>query len=75
VKSNILLVLYKPAAPTTQAIASAIERAAERAKLPSTLWQPLLDALAAKSTLVDVRKAIYAMHDATDKYLDETVPR
>jgi hypothetical protein len=75
VKSNILLALYKPDSPTTQAIAAAIERAGERAKLPSTLWQPLLDALAAKSTLVDVRKAVYSLHDATDKYLDETKPR
>jgi hypothetical protein len=75
VKSNILLVIYKPASPTTEAISAAIERAAERAKLPSTLWQPLLDALAAKGTLVDLRKAVYAMHEATDKYLDETVPR
>ncbi len=75
VKSNILLVIYKPDAPTTQAIAAAIERAGERAKLPATLLQPLLDTLAAKATLVDVRKAVYELHGATDKYLDETAPR
>jgi hypothetical protein len=75
VKSNILLVLYKPDSPTAQAIGTAIERAGERANLPSTLWQPLLDTLAAKGTLVDVRKAVYALHAATDKYLDESVPR
>ena len=34
VKSNILLVIYKPEAPTTQAIGVAIEKAGERAKLP-----------------------------------------
>ncbi|MEX0642584.1 MAG: hypothetical protein WD468_07775 [Pirellulales bacterium] len=75
VKSNILLVLYKPGAPTTEAIAAAIERAGERAKLPATLWRPLLDALAAKGTLSDVRQAVYQLHEATDKYLDEAVSR
>lgn len=75
VKSNILLVIYKPGAATTQAIASAIEKAGERAKLPATLWQPLLDTLAAKGSLADVRKSVYQLHDATDKYLDEAVPQ
>jgi hypothetical protein len=75
VKSNILLVIYQPGSPTTGAIAAAIEKAAERAKLPETLTRPLLDALAAKSTMVDVRRAVYELHAATDKYLDETAPR
>lgn len=71
VKSNILLVIYKPDSPTTKAIADAIERAGERAKLPATLWQPLIDTLAAKGSLTDVRKAVFELHEATDKYLDE----
>ena len=75
VKSNILLVIYKPGVPATEAIAAAIEKAAARAKLPETLTRPLLDALAAKATMVDVRKAVYELHAATDKYLDETAPR
>lgn len=75
VKSNILMVLYKPGSPTTQAIGTAIERAGERAKLPATLLHPLVDVLAAKGTITEVRKAVKELHAATDKYLDESQPK
>jgi hypothetical protein len=70
VKSNLLLVLYRPGSPTSDAIASAIEQAGPRAKLPNTMWQPLLDTLAARASLADVRKGVYKLHEEADKFLD-----
>jgi hypothetical protein len=69
VKSNLLLVLYKPGTPTTEAIATAIEQAGSRAKLPQELWQPLLDVLASRPSQADVQRAVFKLHADVDKYL------
>jgi hypothetical protein len=74
VKSNVLLVVYQPDAPIVEKIALSIGQAGRTAELPATLWQPLLDALAAKESVADVRQAVDKLHDATTKYLDKSAP-
>jgi hypothetical protein len=70
VKSNILLVIYQPGAPTAEAIAAAIAQAGPRAKLPAELWRPLLDTLKSGADMSAVRKAVFRLHAETDKYLE-----
>jgi hypothetical protein len=69
VKSNLLLVLYQSGAPTTEAIATAIEQAGSRANLPPEVWQPLLDVLASRASQADVQKAVFKLHAEVDDYL------
>jgi hypothetical protein len=68
-KSNLLRVLYSPGSGTTEAISGAIAQAAPRADLPATLWQPLLDLLAAKADPAEVRKAVQSFHAEVERHL------
>jgi hypothetical protein len=68
-KSNLLLVLYKPDSPAVEHIATAIRNVAPRAGLPPELWQPLLDTLASGATPADVRAAVRQLHADVDAYL------
>jgi hypothetical protein len=68
-KSNLLRVMYSPGSGTTEAISGAIAQAAPRADLPPTLWQPLLDLLAAKADPAEVRKAVQSFHAEVERNL------
>ena len=74
VKSNILLVLYQPGAPAVKALAAAIDPAAQRAKLPSELWQPLLKLLDDGAPAKEVRDAVFQLHADVDRYLSTAKP-
>ena len=68
-KSNLLRVLYSPGSAATEAISAAIAQAAPRAELPATMWQPLLDLLAAKADPGEVRKAVQSFHTEVERHL------
>jgi hypothetical protein len=69
VKSNILLVLYQPEAPVVKSLTVAIDQAAERANLPSELWQPLIKLLDDNAPAKEVRDAVFQLHADVDRYL------
>ncbi len=68
-KSNTLLLLYRPGSATTNSISAAISQAAPQARLPAELWKPLVDVLGKQSSLADVQAAIRQMHNDVDRYL------
>jgi hypothetical protein len=70
-KTNILLVLYSPGISEADSIAQAVTEAAPRAKLPSDLWQPVVDAIQKKAPPADVRLAVQRLHTEADKYLTQ----
>src|SRR6185436_4812231 len=70
-KSNILLLLYTPNSSAGNAISAAITAAAPKAKLPSELWQPLVDALNKQAPPADVRAAVKKLHIDVDQYLSQ----
>ncbi len=69
VKSNLLLVLYQPDAPTVEAIADAISQAGSRANLTAELAKPLLNVLERQASPADVRTAVDRFHKEVDLYL------
>jgi hypothetical protein len=73
VKSNLLILLYQPGSSTTETISTAIAQAAPRAKLPSELWQPLVDSLKKGAPLADVRAAVRQFHADVDQFLAKSV--
>jgi hypothetical protein len=68
-KSNLLLVLYVPRSSSTDAIATAINKAAPLAQLPADLWRPLLDMLANRAEPVNVRRAVVNFHTEVERHL------
>jgi uncharacterized protein YegL len=74
VKTNILLVLYQPEAPVVKSLTVAIDQAAERANLPSELWQPLVKLLDDGAPAKDVRNAVFQLHDDVDRHLRTASP-
>lgn len=68
-KSNTLLLVYRPGSATTNSISAAIAQAAPQARLPAELWKPLVDLLGKQSSLTDVQAAIRQMHNDVDRYL------
>jgi hypothetical protein len=68
-KSNLLLVLYKPGSTAVGHISAAIEKAGPRSGVPADLWQPLLDTLSADSPQAAVRTAVKQMHAEVDHHL------
>jgi hypothetical protein len=68
-KSNLLLVLYVPRSSSTDAIATAINKAAPLAQLPADLWRPLLDMLANRADPVNVRRAVVNFHTDVERHL------
>lgn len=69
VKSNLLLVLYKPGSSAANAISTAIAGAAPRANLPPELWQPLLDTISTQTPPARVQAAVRQLHADVDKHL------
>ena len=69
VKSNLLLVLYKPGSSAANAISTAIDGAAPRANLPPELWQPLLDSISNQAPPARVQAAVRQLHADVDKHL------
>jgi len=69
VKSNLLLVLYKPGSSAANAISTAIAGAAPRANLPPELWQPLLDTISNQAPPARVQAAVRQLHADVDKHL------
>jgi hypothetical protein len=74
VKSNILLVLYKPNAPVLTALSAAIEQAGERAKVPPEFWQPLLKLLDEGAPFDSVKEAVFKLHADVDQFLAPSQP-
>jgi hypothetical protein len=72
-KSNLLLVLYKPGSSAVEHISAAIDGAAPRAALPPELWRPLLDTLANGAPAVDVRAAVRRLHTDAERHLATAV--
>jgi hypothetical protein len=72
-KSNLLLVLYKPDSSAVEHISAAIANAAPRAGLPPELWRPLLDTLANGAPAVEVRTAVRRLHADVDQHLATAV--
>ncbi len=68
-KTNMLLVLYHPDASVVDAVAAALTSAGPRSKLPSHLWQPLLEVLAQRPAEEVMKKAIFRLHEEVDAYL------
>jgi hypothetical protein len=66
VKSNILMLLYEPG--NDNGVGDII-RSRLDGLVPPALWQPLLDAIAAKQPAADVQQAILTMHAAVVDYL------
>ena len=69
IKSNLLLVLYSPGSPATDAIVGAVAQAAPRAALPARLWEPLHVLVASKADPADVRKAVQNFHAEVERHL------
>lgn len=57
-KSSLLMMLYQPGDSTGESFATAIERAAQKAKLATDVWKPLTDKIQAKATQAAVSKEI-----------------
>ena len=68
-KSNLLLVLYKPGSSAVGHLSTAIAQAAPAAELPPELWRPLLDTLANESPPEAVRAAVRQLHTDVDRHL------
>jgi hypothetical protein len=73
VKSNFLLVLYKPGSTAVDPIATAIENSAPRAGLAPEVYKPMLDALANRSPAVEVRAAVRRLHADVERFLASAV--
>lgn len=73
VKSNLLLVHYKPSSTAASQISTSIAEASPHAKLPDTLWRPLLDMIASESPPAAVRAAVRKMHADIERHLSAAV--
>jgi hypothetical protein len=71
-KSHLLLELFEPGSPAASAIAKAIPLAAEKAQLPSHLWQPLVEKLAQTSTQDEIHEALREFDRDVQNHLVET---
>ena len=66
VKSNLLLLLYGPG--DDSGIGDIIKSRLD-GLLPPELWQPVLDAIAAKKSADEVQEAVFTMHESVAQYL------
>jgi hypothetical protein len=68
-KSNLLLLIYRPGTPTVDTVSAALQEAAVRAKLPEALWQPLVLAINTQAPPKEVQAAIKKLHSVVEQYL------
>lgn len=68
-KSNLLLVMYKPGTPEVDSVSAALQEAAVRAKLPEDLWQPLVQAINTQAPPKEVQADIKKLHSDAEQYL------
>ncbi len=69
-KSNLLLMMYGPGEKTGKTIADVIERNGMRAKLPESLWQPVVSKVETDASFDDVKEAIFKMQADVRRHLD-----
>ncbi len=68
-KSNLLLLIYRPGTLTVDSISAAIQESAARAKLPEKLWMPLIDALNSQAPPKEVQADVRKLHGDVDQFL------
>jgi hypothetical protein len=68
-KSNLLLVMYRPGTPTVDSVSAALQEAAVRAKLPERLWQPLIQAINTQAPPKEVQAAVKKLHADVEQFL------
>jgi hypothetical protein len=68
-KSNLLLLIYRPGTPTVDTVSAAIQESAARAKLPEKLWMPLIDAINSQAPPKEVQADVRKFHSDVDQYL------
>jgi hypothetical protein len=68
-KSNVLLVLYEPRSPVSEALANSLAQARETSGLPAQMWQPLLSAVAEGREPEAVRRLVFQLHENVDRSL------
>jgi hypothetical protein len=68
-KSNLLLLIYRPGTPIVDSVSAALQEAAVRAKLPEKLWQPLVQAMNTQAPPKEVQAAIKKLHSDVEQYL------
>lgn len=73
-KSNLLLVRYQPQGPVGELLAAAISEASERAALPPEMVEPVLTLVEQGAPWMDVRNAVFDMHEQVKQYLSPTTP-
>jgi hypothetical protein len=65
----VLLVLYEPRSPVSEALANSLAQAREAAGLPVQMWQPLLSAVAEGREPEAVRRLVFQLHENVDRSL------
>lgn len=75
VKSTLLLLFYSPGAPEGAEVVTVIRKRAVDARLPESLWQPLVAKIEAKASYDDVKAAVTDLHNAVRKHLSEEPPQ
>jgi hypothetical protein len=68
-KSNLLLLIYRPGTMEVDSVSAAIQESAARAKLPEKLWTPLIDAINSQAPPKEVQADIRKLHGDVDQYL------
>jgi hypothetical protein len=68
-KSNVLLVLYVPRSPVSEALGISMAQAREASGLPAELWQPLLTSVAEGRETEVVRRLVFQLHEDVDRLL------
>ncbi|MEN1681716.1 MAG: hypothetical protein AAGJ46_19205 [Planctomycetota bacterium] len=69
VKTNVLLVVYEQNPALAGPISDAVTKAADRAGLPSSLWQPLVRLLSDEPSSQLLREEVFRLHGEIDRTL------
>ena len=70
-KSNLLLLMYGPGDKTGKTIAGVITRNGTRARLPESLWQPVVSKVEADASFDDVKTAVFKMQEDVRLHLNQ----
>jgi hypothetical protein len=68
-KSNLLLLIYRPGTLTVDSVSAAIQESAARARLPEKLWTPLIDAINSQAPPKEVQADVRKFHSDVEHYL------